>query len=130
LCAEVHFVWFINFPAGQQIKAKAFLDWRFAHPGRIREDTNRMNFWSASATTRRINPPSKLHGRNQVDQKTKANARANPYMIILCVGTTTSAPPDVVLELVLVVGNGSAFSFKHPIDVVIVLFVPFLATMP
>jgi hypothetical protein len=70
------------------------------------------------------------HGRDQVDQKTKANARANPYMIILCGGTTTtSAPLDVVLELVLsVVENDNAF--KHPIDVVIAVFAPFLATTP
>ena len=70
------------------------------------------------------------HGRNQVDQRTKANARANPYMIILCGGTTTtSTPPDVVLELVLsVVENDS--TFKHPIDVVIAVFALVLATTP
>ncbi len=70
------------------------------------------------------------HGYNQVDQKTKANARTNPYMIILGGGTTTtSAPPDVVLELALVVvGNGDAL--KHPIDVVIAVFAPLLARSP
>jgi len=99
--------------------------------------------------SQRTNKLRMRHSHNQVDPKTKANARANPYMIILSDGTTTtSAPPDVVLVLALnvvrndrlalgVVGNdklalgvGKANAFKHPIDVVIVVFVPFLATTP
>ena len=50
-----------------------------------------------------------------MDQKTKPNARANPYMIILCSGTTTTlAPPDFILELV--------------VDSIDIVFVPFLTT--
>lgn len=50
-----------------------------------------------------------------MDQKTKPNPRANPYMIILCSGTTTTlAPPDFILELV--------------VDSIDIVFVPFLTT--